>query len=280
LAQDNSFTDVEFDFIRQAVDFLEKPQFLVRAAQVLGKPLETLQKSLPAKVQNKISQVTMQALQKALTTAIFTLPKTTGLSSQAQQKGHYHSAATAVTGALGGFFGSLALAIELPVTTAIMLRSIANTAQSFGEDLTDSAVQLECLQVFAMGSSNSGESDMESSYLSQRVAFELLIKNATSFVGKSSARELLTAMERGTVPALVRLLTRVAARFEIVVSEKFIAEAVPFIGAIGGATLNVAFTDYFNKVAYYHFGLKNLERKYSAGVVQEAYLKYMGRGKA
>lgn len=271
----NSFSDREFEFIQQAVAFLEKPSFLIQAAQALGKPLEKIQNSLPQKMQKKISEVTLQALQKGLATAIFTLPAGEGIPQNAANSRKFHVAATAVTGAVGGFFGSFALAIELPVTTTIMLRSIASTAHSFGQDLSDPKVQLECLQVFAMGASTSGQSEMESSYFSQRVALELLIKNVAGVGGKGTAREFLSALEKGFLPTVTRLLTRIAARFEIVVSEKFMAEALPILGAVGGATLNILFMDYFNKVAYFHFGLKSLEKKYSAEVVQAAYLQFM-----
>ena len=43
------------------------------------------------------------------------------------------------------------LPIELPVSTIIMLRSIADIARSEGEDLSDPESALSCVQVFALG---------------------------------------------------------------------------------------------------------------------------------
>jgi hypothetical protein len=39
-------------------------------------------------------------------------------------------------------------------------------------------------------------------------------------------------------PALVRLLAQIASRFGVVVTQKLAAQAVPFIGALGGAAVN------------------------------------------
>ena len=54
-------------------------------------------------------------------------------------------------GSAGGAFGLAALPFELPVSTIIMLRSIADIARSEGEDLSDPDTALSCVQVFALG---------------------------------------------------------------------------------------------------------------------------------
>jgi len=50
-------------------------------------------------------------------------------------KNNLHRAIVAVTGAVGGVFGLPALAIELPVSTMVIFRSIADIARSEGENL-------------------------------------------------------------------------------------------------------------------------------------------------
>ena len=55
------------------------------------------------------------------------------------------------SGGIGGVFGLAALPIELPVSTAIMLRSIADIARSEGHDISQVKTKLECLEVFALG---------------------------------------------------------------------------------------------------------------------------------
>ena len=52
--------------------------------------------------------------------------------------------------------------VELPLSTTIMLRSIARIAQSEGEDLEDPATALACLQVFALGG-HSGSDNLHES---------------------------------------------------------------------------------------------------------------------
>jgi hypothetical protein len=271
-------SEQESDFVKGAAQFLENPGFLIQTANALGKPLELVQKSLPDKLRLRISSVTQRALIKALDISISTIkPGKAAVSwDHMIRQSHGHSAATAVTGAISGFFGPLSLAIELPVTTGIMFRSIASIAQSFGEDLSNPEVRLECLQVFAMGSSQSAKDDeMNSAYFSHRMAFNSLVKNASVFMAQHTSREALRAIEKGTAPLLVRLLGSIASKFEVVVAEKILAEAIPVIGAIGGAAINSAFTDYFNRTAYFHFGLRFLEKKYGAAKIEAIYLESM-----
>ncbi len=61
-----------------------------------------------------------------------------------------------VAGGLSGLFGFGALAIELPLTTTVMLRSIAEIARHEGEDLSTLEARLACLEVFAYGAKRDG----------------------------------------------------------------------------------------------------------------------------
>ena len=64
-------------------------------------------------------------------------------------------------------------------------------------------------------------------------------------------------------PALARLIGAIGARFGMVVSQKTAAQAVPIIGAISGAAINVAFTEHFQSLARGHFVVRRLERLYT-----------------
>jgi EcsC protein family len=57
----------------------------------------------------------------------------------------YVAGLSGVLGA-GGTFGLAALPVELPVSTTIMLRSIADIARSEGEDLSDPETALACVE--------------------------------------------------------------------------------------------------------------------------------------
>jgi hypothetical protein len=74
-------------------------------------------------------------------------------------------------------------------------------------------------------------------------------------------------------PPLVRLTAQIAARFGLVVSQKVAAQAVPVIGALGGAAVNAAFMDHFQSMARAHFTVRRLERAYGREAVHAAYLE-------
>ena len=67
-------------------------------------------------------------------------------------------------------------------------------------------------------------------------------------------------------------------RFGLVVSEKLAAQAIPVIGAVGGALINTYFIDHFQDIARAHFTIRRLEREYGAAVVQDAYRTLSAKG--
>jgi len=69
----------------------------------------------------------------------------------------------------------------------------------------------------------------------------------------------------------VRLITSIASRFGIIVSEQVAAKAVPIVGAAGGSIINVLFMNHFQEMARGHFIVKRLERKYGTQRVEAAY---------
>jgi hypothetical protein len=54
-------------------------------------------------------------------------------------------------------------------------------------------------------------------------------------------------------------------------THKFAAQAVPVIGAFGGAVVNYAFIDHFQDIARGHFTVRRLERIYGRDEVRRAY---------
>ena len=101
------------------------------------------------------------------------------------------------------------------------------------------------------------------------------MRDAAKFVASKSGKDLAELLAKRSAPLVSGLVVKIAQRFNIVVSQKFIAQAVPVLGAVGGATVNTLFTEHFNKIAMYHFGLKNLERKYGNDSVKAEYLGSM-----
>jgi len=76
-------------------------------------------------------------------------------------------------------------------------------------------------------------------------------------------------------PILVRVISQIAARFGLVVSQKIAAQSVPLIGAAGGAAINYAFVDHFQTIARGHFTIRRLERLYGAAIVQAEYQRLL-----
>jgi hypothetical protein len=69
----------------------------------------------------------------------------------------------------------------------------------------------------------------------------------------------------------MRLITMVAERFGLQITEKAAAQAVPAIGAAGGALINTLFIDHFQDMARGHFIIRRLERRYGEDAVRLAY---------
>jgi hypothetical protein len=145
-----------------------------------------------------------------------------------------------------------------------MLRSIAQIAREEGEDLAQPEAALACIEVLALGGGAPGESALEGSYFAVRSVLAKTVSESARFI-------LQRGLADETAPVLVRLVVQVAARFGLVVSQKLAAQAIPVIGAFGGAAVNVAFTEHFQNVARGHFTVRRLERAHGAEVVRFEY---------
>ena len=255
-------TKEELNDLKSAKLFLENPSIAAKVTNVIGMPIEKGLMLLPNKWSEVVSDATRKALETALDGALITLEKTVQLPSQ----DIWHKVAVTVSGAGAGWFGLPALVVELPISTTIMLRSIADIARSEGEQLGLPVAKLACIEVFALGGRTSKDDAAESGYFAVRAALAKAVSEAAEFIA-----------ERGLVkegaPAIVRLISQIAERFSINVSEKAAAQAIPAIGAAGGALINLIFMDHFQNMARGHFTVRRLERKYGADTVKAAYLK-------
>ncbi|MGA9119652.1 MAG: EcsC family protein [Bacteroidota bacterium] len=247
--------------LRVAVQLLEHPSLVARLGDVIGGPIERGISLLPANWREGVAIASKTALFKALAMAVKTLGTK---SSKPGESEFWHKVAVTASGATGGLFGLAAIAVELPVSTTLMLRSIAAIARKEGEDLQSLDARLQCLEVFAFGAERGITGGAESGYWTVRVALSRAVTEAGTFLA-----------ERGIVeesaPPLVRLITAIAARFGMVVSEEVAAKAIPVIGAVSGATINYLFMDHFQKMAKGHFIVRRLERTHGQGVVREQY---------
>lgn len=281
-------SDADLAALRRAVQALERPSLAARLSAAAGAPLDIIGRSLPAPVTEVVSRSTEAAMRGALRVALATLPRTelapataaealdpatakaesrlTRLFGSGEAK---HKAFAVLSGAVGGAFGLSTLAVELPVSTTLMLRSIAEIAREEGEDLDTPEGALACVQVFALGgravaTMEAGSALTESGYFAVRAALAKTLAEAARYAGSK------TLLDQ-SAPALIRFTAQIAARFGLVVSQKVAAQAVPILGAFGGAAVNTAFMNHFQATARAHFTVRRLERKYGAAAVRAAY---------
>ena len=254
-----AFSATDREALAAAVRRLENPSLAGRLAAVAGKPVALVQRALPATASAAVARLAKQALERALEVALFSL------RNRSLGGGRIlHSGLACTSGAIGGAFGLAALAVELPVSTTIMLRAIAAIAQQEGEDLADARTGLACLEVFALGGPTADETGAETDYFAVRAMLARgLVEIADFTIDKGAIGE--------SAPFLVRFVTQIAARFGVVVSEKVAAQAVAVLGAVGGAAVNLAFIEHFQDVASGHFTVRRLERVYGAEVVRGEY---------
>lgn len=246
--------------LAQARQQLEHPGWAARVANTLGAPVELLVgEHLPARLSRVLDAATQRALSIALKSALRTLRR-----PEVPARPRLHRAAVALTGAGGGFFGLPGLAVELPLTTTLMLRSIADIARAEGEDLDDPATALACLEVLAHGGRSATDDGSESGYFAVRAAMAQQVQAAARHLAQHG-------LAHQGAPVLVSLLARVAAKFSVSVSEKLAAQAVPVAGALGGATLNSIFIGHFQAMARGHFVVRRLERRHGEAAVRAAY---------
>lgn len=259
------FSKRDLDDLQEAREFLENPGIAAQIANIIGTPIEViLSKKLPKSITKQIKNVTQGALNGALSTALFTF-KSSNVARTAKTTSH--KLAVAVTGAVGGVFGFPGLAVELPLTTTIMLRSIADIARSEGEDLSDPSVVLACLEVFAMGGKSRRDDAAESAYFAVRTVIAQQVAAAAEYIAAHG-------ISSKGAPAVVALIANISARFSVTVSEKVASQAVPIVGALTGAALNTLFISHFQTVARGHFIVRRLERRYGAAAVRERYERF------
>ena len=252
----------DIEDLRTAKRLLENPGLAAKISHYVGAPMEKGFALLPKQWHAAVNVATQKSIATALDVALWTMDHRRAQSPS----NRWHKLAVGATGAAGGVFGLPALTLELPVSTAIMLRSIADIARSQGENLKLPEVRLECVQVLALGGRSRSDDRTETGYFTARAAMAKAVSEAVQHLATSG-------LTQKGAPAIVRLITVIASRFSIVVSEKAAAQAVPVLGAFGGAVINTLFIDHFQDMGKGHFIVRRLERAHGAEEVKRIYLE-------
>jgi hypothetical protein len=94
-------------------------------------------------------------------------------------------------------------------------------------------------------------------------------------VGEAAAyvaeRGVAAAAGERAAPALVALVTRIAQRLGVAVTDKAAAQLIPVVGAAGGAAVNALFLQHYQDTARAHFTVRRLERAHGSEAVRAAY---------
>ncbi|MBI5313779.1 MAG: EcsC family protein [Methylocystis sp.] len=258
---DQGLSQSDVEALRSAVAALERHSFAARLAGLASRQLSFGSLTLPPRLQAAVAAATQKALAAAMKMALASLD-----AQPAKDSIRIHRRLAALTGGVGGAVGLASLPLELPVSTTIMLRSIAEIAQAEGEDLRHPGAALACLEVFALGGHSAEGNVLEGGYLALRAVLAKSVSDAARFL-------TVRQVSNEAAPALARLIGAIGARFGVVVTQKTAAQAVPIIGAISGAAINVAFTEHFQTLARGHFVVRRLERFYGPAVVHAEYAR-------
>jgi hypothetical protein len=230
--------------LRDALNRLENGRgVIVRLADLVGAAFGSAgrfglrQIGMSPLIREKFSGVAQAALSRAYDVAIL------GLENSRPERAGLTRAAVITSGAFSGFAGLAGFIPDATFTTLAIMREIARIAAAQGEDLASDEARRACLEVFAFrGDGEPPESEL--GYYSARLLFQ----------GRP----------------FTMLLSEVAARYGVVLGEKFSLQAVPVAGAIAGASLNAAFLTHYRNLARAHFTIRRLERTHGRDVVRNA----------
>ncbi len=252
-------TSGDLSALGRAVSALEETTVANRLTNLLGQQIAAVGNLVPERLRDAASRGANLALRAAMGAALRSLRE-----GRRPASSRFHRAAIAASGAAGGALGFAALPFELPASTILMLRAIADVARAEGEDMANPETALACLEVFALSGRTPADDHLESSYFAIRTLLARSMSEASRYI-----------IDKGVVdeaaPIFVKLASKIAARFGVALSRKFAAQAIPIIGAMGGAAVNLAFLQHFQQIAEGHFTVRRLERTYGAAIVRTEY---------
>lgn len=264
----------DFELLKASKHSMENLGFAIKAVNSVGSVAETTIKFLPEKVLVKLQKSTQSILLGVVKTNLLTIQKKGSLKKPS--KVMYKSIVTGA-GAVSGFFGSstgLGTAIflgELTLTTKFLMRTIMDIARSEGEDIYSLEGQLACLEVFALGGSSKDDDSLETSYYTTRTALNSSIQKVTASGMKTVLDGVVASANAVGSKSITNFVSKIAARFSILLSEKFVAQIVPVVSAATGGTLNYIFVEHFQKMATAHFTIRRLERNYGEEYIKKVY---------
>jgi len=245
--------------LARACALIESPDFASKLSDYAGQPMRRALALIPDGARRRLNAIVEAAVLQCLTIAVRSLDRDPRRRPSSQSA----AVLAGISGGVSGFVGLAALPLELPITTTLILRAIADIARFHGEDLLKLEARLACVEVLGLGGQRA-EAKAGFGYYASRAMFARLVGDASSLI-----------VERGvagaTAPVLTGLAAEIAPRYGVVVAERAAASAVPVLGALGGASVNLLFMKHFQRIAHGHFTVRRLERRYGAAAVRSQY---------
>jgi hypothetical protein len=230
-----TLTEADRAELRDAAEaLLDARGLVVRITEILAGGIEQIAGDLRVRalvrVQSRMRAVIERALWHSYRVATFGLSR-----GSTRPWSRTRRIAASASGAMSGAVGLPGLLVDIPFTTGMMLRAIAEIARAHGEDIKSPETRRACIEVFTLGGIPREDSDAEVSYWTARAALNQATLNTT-------------------IQQAARLIA-------VPLSQKMLAQAVPVAGALAGGALNYVFMDYFQQIARVHFAVRAVERR-------------------
>jgi hypothetical protein len=230
--------DTEAVLARAAGDYLAARGRLMSALEQAGRFVQMGLNRLPPDVQKMVAERARDGLELAFRTAILGMEPGT----RPERSGAYRLGGV-LSGAMGGMGGFATTLAELPVTTGLIMRSVADIARGQGLDLRDPAVRAACIEVFAFGGPLEEDDDADIAFWATRLAGQ----------------------------EMAQLMASVVVRYAPNMMTKLGAQAVPLVGAAVGAGLNLVYMDFYQRMARVVFALQPLEQAEGRAAVRRRF---------
>lgn len=218
--------DAEAELDRLAERYRKAGGLGVKMLGVLGGQAEGLLDKLPSGLRDRLNDGTAYALTLAMKGA----QRSRGAVKD--QTPWVNTAVATAMGAAGGFGGLPSALVELPATTAVLLRAIQGVAAQNGFNPDEEGVQFDCIRVFAAAGPLSSDDGGDLAFFTLRLTL--------------------------TGGAMQKMIATVAPKLAIALGHKLAAQTVPVLGALAGASANYVYTKYYQEIAHVHFGLRRL----------------------
>jgi hypothetical protein len=230
--------DLDAVLDRAAAEYLAARGALTTALERAASAVQRGMMRLPPEIQRLAGERAREGLELAWRVAILGLDPETR-----REHGAAYRLTGALSGALGGFGGLPTTLAELPVTTGLIMRSVADIARARGLDLGAEEVRRACIEVFAFGGPLEEDDDADLAFWMTRLAGQ----------------------------EVAQLIAAVIARYAPVLVTKLGAQAAPLVGAAVGAGLNLVYMAFYQRMARVVFDLLPLERALGREAARRAF---------